>query len=364
MKPTNMRLWVGTRKGLFPVERRSTGWIIGEPHFLGVPILTASRDPRDGSVWACAGHRHWGAKIYRSRDGGRTFDESPCPSFPDGAVIDTLSRFGRRSETATIRNLLTLVPVGEPGRYLIGCDPGGLFESTDGGDTWSVNEPLWSLRNKHNWFEGGGGVMLHTILAQPAAPNHIRIAASCAGVYESTDGGLSWKPRNNGVLVDFLPEKYPEFGQDTHMLAQGSFDSSVLWQQNHSGNFRSTDGGESWKDVSDGLPSRSGFCLAMDDSDDRTAWTVPMESDACRTAPGGALFVCRTEDGGESWTEQRSGLPQSSCYDIVFRHALVAQRGTVVFGTTCGSIWASEDRGDSWRSVAAHLPPILSISAE
>lgn len=358
-----MKLLVGTKKGLFQIERRRDGWHIGEPQFLGIPILSASRDPRDGSIWVCARHRHWGAKIYRSLDDGKNFVESACPAFPTGTTVDTVSEHGHRTEAATVRALYTLVPVGESGRYLIGTNPGGLFESVDGGETWHLNQPLWDLRQRHGWSASGGGVMLHTVLVHPQDSSHLRIAASCGGVYESIDGGKRWNPRNKGVLVDFLPEKFPPFGQDTHMLAQGTADPSVLWQQDHCGNFRSTDGGKSWKDVSAGLPSRSGFCLAMDESDDRRAWTVPMDSDECRTAPGGALFVCRSDDGGESWVEQRTGLPQKDCYDIVFRHAMDARDGTVVFGTTCGCLWSSENRGDSWGSIAAHLPPIFSVVA-
>ena len=359
-----MKFWIGTRKGLFLVERRRDGWHVGDPSFLGVPILNATVDPRDGSVWACAGHGHWGAKLYRSTDGGRKFDEVTCPAFPEGTMIDAVTEFGHCNEPATVKHLYTLVPWGEPGRYLIGCDPGGLFESRDGGETWALNEPLWTLRNEHNWFEGGGGVMLHTVLTDPRDENRLRVAVSCAGVYESTDGGSAWKPRNHGVLVDFLPEKYPEYGQDTHMLSQGTANPDVLWQQNHCGNFRSTDGGETWKDVSEGLPSRIGFCLAMDERDDETAWTVPMDSDERRIAPGGALVVCRSRDGGKTWQNQGKGLPGSHCYDIVFRHAMAAREGTVVFGTTCGSLWASEDEGDSWQAVAPHLPPIFSVATE
>ncbi len=65
-----MKALIGTRKGLFRIERRKDGWRIGEPRFLGVPIVNAVHDPRDGSIWACAGHGHWGAKLYVSHDDG------------------------------------------------------------------------------------------------------------------------------------------------------------------------------------------------------------------------------------------------------------------------------------------------------
>jgi len=357
-----MRLFVGTRKGLFPVEKRSDGWHVGDPFFLGVPILNAKSDPRDGSVWALAGHGHWGAKLYVARGG--EFEETTCPAFPEGFEIDAVTEFGHRKEKAVVKHLYTIEPVGEPGRYLIGCDPGGLFESTDGGATWSVNEPLWTLRNEHNWFEGGGGVMLHSIAADPRDPGRMHVGVSCAGVYETADGGRSWTPRNQGVLVTFLPEKYPEYGQDTHMLRRGANDPDVLWQQNHCGNFRTTDGGKTWKDVSEGMVSSIGFCLALDEADDEVAWTVPMESDVCRVAPGGALVACRSEDGGETWTDHREGLPQRHCYDIVLRHAMDARGGVVVFGTACGKLFASEDRGNSWIALETGLPPIHSVQVD
>ena len=176
-----MKALIGTRKGLFRIERRNDGWHISEPRFLGVPILNSVRDPRDGSIWACAGHGHWGAKLYVSHDDGTNSDERTCPAFPEGYRVDAVTEWGHRNEAAVVKYLYTIEPVGDAGRYLIGCDPGGLFESTDGGETWVINEPLWTLRNEHNWFEGGGGVMLHTVLPDPRDADHLRVAVSCAG---------------------------------------------------------------------------------------------------------------------------------------------------------------------------------------
>ncbi|MEM8885284.1 MAG: glycosyl hydrolase [Planctomycetota bacterium] len=359
-----MRFLISTRKGLFRLERRRDGWHLGEPRFLGVPVLNAKRDARDGSIWACAGHGHWGAKLYVSHDDGENFEERPCPAFPEGTQIDEITEWGQRKEAAVVKHLYTIEPVGDAGRYLIGCDPGGLFESRDGGETWAINEPLWTLRNDHNWFEGGGGVMLHTVCVDPRDADRMHVAVSCAGVYETRDGGRSWTPRNQGVRADFLPDPHPEYGQDTHMLRRGTQDPDVLWQQNHCGNFRSSDAGAHWVDVSDAMPHSIGFCLALDEADDRVAWTVPMLSDEVRVAPDGALAVARSEDGGASWQEMRNGLPQAHCYDIVFRHAMDAREGTVAFGTNSGSLFVSENRGSDWSALQRDLPTIYAVSCE
>ena len=88
---------------------------------------------------------------------------------------------------------------------------------------------------------------------------------------------------------------------------------------------------------------------------------MPGRGDNQRMAIDGALFVARTEDGGETWTQQRNGLPQTGAYDVVYRHALDASDGVVAFGSTTGNFYRSEDRGDHWTAVAHNLPPIYSV---
>ena len=57
------------------------------------------------------------------------------------------------------------------------------------------------------------------------------------------------------------------------------------------------------------------------------------------------------------------GLPQRHAYDLVFRHALdVDETGEgLALGSTTGNLWVSEDGGDHWTPVAAHLPPIYQV---
>jgi photosystem II stability/assembly factor-like uncharacterized protein len=134
----------------------------------------------------------------------------------------------------------------------------------------------------------------------------------------------------------------------------------VLWQQNHCGVFRSTDAGQNWLDISFDKV-KFGFPIISDSHDAHTAWVVPGISDEKRMAIDGALFVGRTEDGGESWQELRQGLPQENCYDIVFRHAIDIDGETLVFGSTTGTIFLSDNRGDNWQCLGSSFPPIYSV---
>lgn len=359
-----MRWLIGTRKGLFRLERNSAGWNLSPPLFAGVPVTVIQRDCRDGAIWVGLAHGHWGAKLHVSRDDLASFEELPCPAFPEGYEVTAVTEFGNRPGPAAVKILYAITPAGEAGTLLVGTDPGGLFATTDGGQSWTVNDSLWKRRNEDPWFEGGGGVMLHSVLVDPHDPRHLHVAVSCGGVYESTDGGESWQPRNKGVRADFLPDKFPEVGQDPHILLRHRGDPDVLWQQNHCGNWRSADQGRSWADITEGLPTTIGFALALDDNDADTAWTIPMDSDEIRIAPDHALAVWRTEDGGNSWQAFRKGLPQEHCYDIVYRHALDIHGDALLFGTTCGRLFASLDRGESWELVAPYLPQINVVKSD
>jgi hypothetical protein len=55
--------------------------------------------------------------------------------------------------------------------------------------------------------------------------------------------------------------------------------------------YRSDNAGDDWTDISEGLPSRLGFPLAVHPHDGDTIYVIPEESDECRLVPGGALRV-------------------------------------------------------------------------
>ena len=139
----------------------------------------------------------------------------------------------------------------------------------------------------------------------------------------------------------------------------------LLYQQNHHGVWRSTDGGRSWEDINDGLPSTFGFPIRIHPRDPQTIWTLPLNGDmAGRFPPDAAAAVWRSRDAGETWTDLRNGLPQTACFFTVLRQAMAGDaRETpgIYFGTNSGSVFASLDEGDSWSEIARHLPTILSV---
>jgi hypothetical protein len=110
-------------------------------------------------------------------------------------------------------------------------------------------------------------------------------------------------------------------------------------------------------------PSSFGFAVAVHPRDPDTAWFVPATSDEKRIPVEGRVVVTRTRDGGRTGEVLKNGLPQEHAYDLVYRHALdIDDTGnSLAFGSTTGSLWVSDNQGDSWQCVSSHLPPVYCV---
>lgn len=356
------RLMLGTRKGLAVFEKGPQGnYLQTQMHFLGIPVSIAAVDERNGTWWALLDHGHWGCKVHKSTDEGKTWKELESPKYPEGEEI-------KDGVPASVKYLWAFAHGGKdrPEELFLGSEPGGLFQSKDQGTSFQLNRGLWDHPSrKEQWFGGGRDFPgIHSIIVDPRDSDHIFVGISCAGVFESRDGGTNWIPKNKGLKADFLPDANSEIGQDPHLLVASKNHPDYLWQQNHCGIFKSENGGELWEEVGQKAgegPANFGFAIAVDENKPEVAWVVPANSDQIRVAVDGALCVCRTDDGGKTWTDFRKGLPQENCFDIVFRHALDKSGETLAFGTTTGNLYLSDDYGESWKSLSNNMPMIYSV---
>lgn len=359
--PSTQLLLVGTSKGLIVFEKREAAWTIKDVHFVGMPVALIYEDERTQTWWAGIAHRHWGQKLHYSNDQGKSWQAVPTPKYPK----DTFVYPDRR---ATLKKIWVMQHAGpdKPGGLWLGTEPGGLFYSDNNGQSFELVETLWnhpSRQDQNQWFGAGRDFpFIHSIIVDPRDGKHIYIAVSCAGVFETKDGGASWEPRNKGLIAAYLPNPAAEVGHDPHRMLLCPAQPDVIWQQNHCGIFRSTDAGLSWDNVTDsnGLADY-GFALAVDEEDPRRAWVIPAISDEIRVAQDLALCVCVTEDGGQNWQALREGLPQDHSFDIVFRHSFCNAGSKLAFGSTTGNLFLSENLGQSWQCLSHNLPRIDSL---
>ena len=345
---------LGTKKGAFILKsdtlRRS--WSLRGPFCETWPLNHVIADPTTATIYAAGGNEWFGPAVWKSTDLGATWTHSS-----EGLAY--------REGEEPINSAWSLAPAD--GALYAGVEPAGLFRSDDAGQTWRHVAGLRNHPTRPEWQPGGAGLILHSIVPDASDPKRIWVAISSAGVFHSADGGITWEPRNRGTRADYLPEeqRYPEFGQCVHCLVQAQGLPDRLYQQNHSGMYRSDDGGRSWRSIESGLPSSFGFPAATHPREPATLYLLPLNGDiAGRYVPDAKAAVWRTRDGGDSWEDLREGLPQQNVFFGVLRQAMATDRlepAGVYFGTNSGALYASADEGDSWRCIAQHLPLITSV---
>lgn len=364
-------LLVSTRKGLFTIGRHRPGhWGVDRVSFLGDNVTLALADPRDGAGYAALDHGHFGAKLHRSRDRGASWEEVGVPLYPAPPEgCEERDSMGRIIPWKLIR-IWSLAPGGpaQPGTLWAGTLPGGLFRSTDHGATWTLARGLWDHPDRKAWVGGGTDYPgIHSICVDPRDADRVTVAVSCGGAWRTVDGGASWTCCAKGMRADYLPGEraYDPVLQDPHRVVQCPGQPDVFWAQHHNGVFRSLDDCGSWQEIPGVPPSVFGFAVAVHPADPRTAWFVPATKDERRVPVEGKVVVARTRDGGATFELLRQGLPQEHAYDLVFRHALDvdATGERLAFGSTTGSLWVTENGGQSWSTVSEHLPPVHAVSS-
>jgi photosystem II stability/assembly factor-like uncharacterized protein len=343
-------LLVGTKKGLFIAEsdRDRSCWSLRGPYCDAWECNHAIYDAATGTIIATGKSGWFGPAIWRSSDLGATWQHSS-----EGLTYG--------DDAPTVEAAWSLASDGTS--IYAGVEPAGLFRSDDGGASWQEVAGLRAHPSRPDWQPGGGGLILHTVVTSPNDAGRLMTAISTGGVFASDDAGATWEPRNRGTRVDFSPDPYPEYGQCVHHLEVAA-DGHTLYQQNHCGMYRSDDDGQSWVDISEGLPSRFGFPVAAHPHDPKSAYVIPLnDSDNGRFMPDAQAAVWRTRDGGCSWEKLTNGLP-GNAYFGVLRQAAAVDRldpAGVYFGTNTGHLYASNDEGESWTEIAGLLPPIYSV---
>ncbi len=363
-------LLVGTRKGawFFHSDAARKTWKVDGPHFLGQIVNHLVRDPRSGTLLMAAKTGHLGPTIFRSTDKGKTWKEAgKPPAFP--TVKDGNGR--------AVSHTFWLSPghADEPGVWWAGTSPPGLFVSTDDGVSWASVPGF----NEHEMYlkwcppDGGtpDGALLNQIVIDPRDAAHMYIATSTGGVFESRDRARSWRPLNKNVEASFMPDPYPEFGQDAHYIALASTNPDRLWQQNHCGIYRLDRPGEKWERIGNAMPKSVGdigFTVLDHPRDEDTAWVFPMDGSTVwpRTSPEGKPAAYRTRDAGKTWERQDKGFPKRQGWFTVKRQAFCRDGMKAVglyLGTTGGEVWASTNEGGRFTQIARHLPEIYSVVA-
>ncbi|HET7186286.1 MAG TPA: exo-alpha-sialidase [Terriglobales bacterium] len=387
---SKVRVLVGTKKGGFilTADGSRKKWEISGPHFSGWEIYHMKGSPADPNrLYASQTSGWFGQIIQRSPDGGKTWstpggEEIPKPGeMPKASnkfVYDTSAETGKPLTTHEFydgtqkpwefKRVWHLEPsLTDPNTVFAGIEDAALFRSTDGAQSWHELSGLRGHGTGPKWQPGAGGMCLHTILLDASNKNRMFVAISAAGAFRTDDGGKTWKPINQGLRSQYIPDPKAEVGHCVHRIAQHRSRPNTLFMQKHWDVMRTDDAGDNWHEISGNLPSDFGFVIDVHAHEPETIYVIPIKSDSEHFPPDGKLRVYRSRTGGNEWEALTKGLPQSDCYVNVLRDAMAVDsldKCGIYFGTTGGQVYASPDAGENWQAIAEHLPGVLSVEAQ
>jgi hypothetical protein len=366
---SRVRVLVGTRKGAFVLAADGTRrrWDVTGPFFGGWEVYHLKGSPADPNrLYASQSTSWFGQILQRSNDGGLTWEPVGNKFAYDGPTGPHLWYDGT-PHPWEFKRVWHLEPsLADPDTVYAGVEDAAFFRSVDGGGTWQELPGLRTHPSAAKWAPGAGGLCLHTILLDPVRRGRIFVAISAAGAFRSDDAGGTWKPINQGLRSEGIPDPVAEVGHCVHRIAMHPSRPDVLFMQKHWDVMRSDDAGETWREVSGNLPTDFGFTIDVHAHEPETVFVVPIKSDSEHYPPDGKLRVFRSRTGGGEWEALTRGLPDRDCYVNVLRDAMSVDALDpcgVYFGTTGGQVYASADSGDSWQPIVRDLPPVLSVEA-
>jgi photosystem II stability/assembly factor-like uncharacterized protein len=387
---SKVRVLVGTHKGAFVLtsDGKREKWDVSGPHFAGWEIYHMKGSPADPNrIYASQTSDWFGQIIQRSDDGGKTWHQpgtppgTPLPQFPakasnkfvydaseSGKPLTTHQWYDGTQHPWEFKRVWHLEPsLDDPATVYAGVEDAAIFRSTDGGESWKELSGLRGHGTGPKWQPGAGGLCLHTIILDPSNPKRMFIAISAAGAFRTDDGGNTWKPINQGLRSQYIPDPKAEIGHCVHHVAMNPKRPGVLFMQKHWDVMRSDNAGDHWVEVSGNLPTDFGFAIDVHAHEPETIYVVPIKSDSEHFPPEGKLRVFRSRTGGNEWEALSKGLPQSDCYVNVLRDAMAVDsldKCGIYFGTTGGQVYASADAGDSWNPIVRDLPAVLSVEVQ
>ncbi len=367
---SGVRVLVGTRKGAFilTADGARDTWDVAGPHFPGWEAYHVKASPvNPDRIYASQCSSWFGQLIQRSDDGGKSWNPVGNQFTYDG-IPGTHQWYDGTPHPWEFKRVWHLEPsLTDVDTVYAGVEDAALFRSSDGGQSWGELSGLRGHGSGSHWTPGAGGMCLHSIILDPSDANRIYVAISAAGAFRTDDGGINWKPINQGLRSLYIPDPTAEVGHCVHHIAMHPSRPGVLFMQKHWDVMRSDNAGDLWHEVSGNLPTDFGFVIDVHAHEPETIYVVPIKSDAEHFPLGGQLRVYRSRSGGDEWEALTNGLPQSDCYVNVLRDAMAVdslEDCGVYFGTTGGQVYASKDGGDHWEAIVRDLPPVLSVEVQ
>lgn len=243
---------------------------------------------------------------------------------------------------------------GRPLTYFAGYTGGGLWRTDDAGSSWR------NISDGHFRTGSIGAIAVansdHNVLYVGTGEHAIRGQSSTYGdgVYKSTDFGRSWRHIGLAETRQISAVRvHPQDANTVYVAAQGD-----RWQgSSERGIYRSTDGGATWQLVLGGQNPTSGASdLSMDPSNPRILyaafWDHQRQPWYVRSGGAGS-GIWKSTDGGDSWTRLTQGLPALMGKIGVSVSPANPDRVFAIVEADSGGLYRSDDAGRTWRRLSS-----------
>jgi photosystem II stability/assembly factor-like uncharacterized protein len=373
--------------GPFKSTDGGDSWVAANTGASGLGVGDLVIDPQNPETLYVVGGDH----VFRTSDGGSQWSEASKgiigtwanalaidPLNPGTVYAGTVELFGYgivrdrvfkstdwggswspASRGLTSRDVSTLAIDPQTPTILYAGTGGGLYKSTDGGDSWT-----WL-----DWYPGDAGFALPyitSIAVDPRNPIIVYLGTSNHyGVFKSTDGGASWTAVNDG-LVDRYGN--PPWILDIVIDPQRS---STLYVRTgyatREGVYKSTDGGASWQAANTGLTYWDGSVqrvhrtntLAIDPQTPTTLYVGAEPHGLPGMEEGGGVF--KSTDAGASWSAASGGLDGWRSR-LVTALAINPRNPSTLYAGTYDGVYQSTNGGASWTTFNSGLDGLLVVS--
>ena len=285
---------------------------------LSLPVLAQAKDSEDASPLSSSNF-----EAFNLRNIG--------PAFMSGRIADII-----------------IVP-DDPATWYVAVGSGGIWKTENAGTTWT------------SLFDGQGSYSIGSLGADPSDPNRIWVGTGenhggrhngfGDGIYVSGDGGTSWDKK--GLEASEHISKiivHPEDPNTVWVASQGP-----LWSPGgERGVYKTTDGGDTWINVLSAGEYTGVTDLVIDPRNPDRLYAAMWQHHrtvAAYVGGGPESGLWKSEDGGESWTELKTGLPDGNMGKIGL--AISPLQPDVLYAAIeldlrGGGVWRSNDRGSSW----------------
>lgn len=318
------RLWATTGDAAARLDADGDGFRV-EFFLQGTRAQCLAADPADPDT-VYVGLREAGVR--RSTDAGASWDD--C-RLPEPGVFS-----------------LAVGPVD--GAVYAGTEPSRLFRSDDRGENWEELESLLELPSRPTWSFPPRPWTSHVrwIAPSPHDANLLLVGIELGGLMRSTDRGETWDDHRPGAQ------------RDVHSLAWHPHERGRAYEAGGGGSAWSDDAGDTWHAADDGRDRNYTWSVAVDPHDPE--WWYVSASTGPYAAHGGGdpqAHIYRRV-GGRLWEQLAGGLPDPT---PAMPYAIVASNGSVFAGLADGTLWQSDDRGDTWRGCPLSGDPLPAINA-